>query len=83
MGKLDAIVNHMGNFFDCVRSRNTPISDVVSQHRTVSVCHLGEHLDAAGPQARRGTRTKEQFVGDDEANARLQRPQRKGYEIHS
>ncbi len=39
-GKLDAIINHMGNFFDCVRSRKTPISDVASQHRSVSTCHL-------------------------------------------
>ncbi|MFK7820816.1 MAG: Gfo/Idh/MocA family protein, partial [Planctomycetaceae bacterium] len=27
-GKLDAIINHMGNFFDCVAERKTPISDV-------------------------------------------------------
>ena len=40
-GKLDAIVNHMGNFFDCVESRKAPISDVESQHRSVSTCHLG------------------------------------------
>ena len=24
-GKLEAIVNHMGNFFDCVESRNLPV----------------------------------------------------------
>ncbi len=40
MGKLDAIVNHMCNFFDCLRSRKTPVSDVVSQHRSVSTAHL-------------------------------------------
>ncbi|HEY5312404.1 MAG TPA: Gfo/Idh/MocA family oxidoreductase, partial [Pirellulales bacterium] len=26
VGKLDAIINHMGNFFDCIRSREQPIS---------------------------------------------------------
>jgi hypothetical protein len=36
MGKHDSILNHMGNFFDCVKTRNTPISDVVSQHQIVS-----------------------------------------------
>ncbi len=41
MGKLDAIVNHMGNFFDCVKTRRTPLSDVVSQHQSVTTCHLG------------------------------------------
>jgi hypothetical protein len=39
-GKLDSIINHMGNFFDCVRSRAQPISDVYSQHRSATVCHL-------------------------------------------
>src|SRR5690606_38739932 len=39
VGKLDAIINHMGNFFDCVQSRKTPISDVETQHRSVSACH--------------------------------------------
>ena len=33
VGKLDAIVNHMGNFIDCVRSRKTPLSNVEDQHR--------------------------------------------------
>ena len=37
VGKLDAIINHMGNFFDCVAARKTPISDVESQHRSVSI----------------------------------------------
>ena len=32
---------HMANFFDCVRSRNAPISDVESQHRSATTCHLG------------------------------------------
>ena len=40
-GKLDAIINHMGNFFDCVDTRQLPISDIEAQHRTVSSCHLG------------------------------------------
>ncbi len=80
VGKLDAIVNHMGNFFDCVRERRKPISDVVSQHRSVSTCHLGNismHLGRSlkwDPQA-------EVFPGDDEANKLLSREQRKGFEI--
>ena len=40
-GKLDAIKNHMANFYDCTVSRQQPISDVFSQHRTASTCHLG------------------------------------------
>ena len=43
-GKLDAIINHMGNFFDCVESRRQPLSDVESQHRSISTCHLADPL---------------------------------------
>jgi predicted dehydrogenase len=33
--------DHMGNFFDCVRSRKLPAADVETGHRSASVCHLG------------------------------------------
>ena len=39
-GKLDAIINHMGNFFDCIESRKTPISSIEDSHRTVTTCHI-------------------------------------------
>nr|HPM80739.1 Gfo/Idh/MocA family oxidoreductase [Candidatus Anammoximicrobium sp.] len=80
MGKLDSIINHMGNFFDCTQSRQTPISDVVSQHQSVTTCHLGNIAMRLGrplkwdPQA-------EQFVGDEEANKWLRREPRQGYEL--
>ncbi len=80
MGKHDSILNHMGNFFDCVKTRNTPISDVVSQHRSVSTCHLGNIAMRLG-RPLRWDPEKEQFLGDDEANQWLSRPQRKGYEV--
>ena len=79
-GKLDAIVNHMGNFFDCVDTRRRPISDVASQHRSATTCHLGNLAMRLGrpltwdPEA-------EEFRGDDEANRSLRRQQRPGYEV--
>jgi len=79
-GKLDAIINHMGNFFDCVKSRKRPISDVVSQHRSVSACHLGNISIRLGRKLKWDPR-REQFVGDDEANGWLRRPQRKPFQI--
>lgn len=79
-GKLDAIVNHMGNFFDCVKTRETPISDVVSQHRSVSACHLGNISIRLGRKLQWDP-AKELFVGDDEANRWLRREQRKPYQI--
>jgi predicted dehydrogenase len=80
VGKLDAIVNHMGNFFDCLRSRKKPISDVVSQHRSVTTCHIANIAMRLG-RPLTWDPEKELFVGDDEANAWLSREQRRGYEI--
>jgi predicted dehydrogenase len=80
MGKLDAIVNHMGNFFDCVKTRKTPISDVVSQHRSASVCHLANISMRLGRKLAWDP-AKEQFLSDDEANRCLSRLQRTPYEV--
>ena len=81
-GNYPPIANHVANFFDCVKTKNAPISDVFSQHRSVSTCHLvnisirlGRKLTWAPKQ--------ELFVGDDEANRWLKRKQRKGFEIQA
>jgi predicted dehydrogenase len=79
-GKIDAIVNHMGNFFDCVAARRQPIADVESGHRSVSVCHLGNISCRLGrPLA--WDPTAERFVNDAEADGLLSRPQRPGFEV--
>lgn len=80
MGKLDAITNHMGNFFDCIETRNTPLSDVRSQHRSVSVCHLGNIAMRLGRKLEWDP-DQEQFKDDPEANSDLKREQRAGFEI--
>ena len=79
-GKLDAIKNHMGNLYDCTLSRKTPISDVVSQHRSVSVCHLGNIAMRLGRSLRWDPEV-EQFVADAEADGWLRREQRAGFEV--
>ncbi len=79
-GKLDAIVNHMGNFYDCLLSRKTPISDVETQHRSVTACHLANIAQRLG-RPLKWDPEKEQFVDDAEANRFLIRPQRAGFEI--
>ncbi len=79
--RLEVSGDHMGNFFDCIRSRKDPIADVEVGHRSASVCHLGVislrlnrklHWD---PQ-------QEQFVGDGagEANVYVAREMRKPYD---
>ncbi len=79
-GKLDAIINHMGNFYDCCQSRKTPISNVLSQHQSVTTCHLANISMKLGRKLTWNPEAEE-FEGDAEANTHLAREQRKGFEI--
>lgn len=79
-GKIEAIINHMGNFFDCVAQRRAPISDAESQHRSATTCHLGNIACRLGRSVAWDA-AAEQFRGDVEANGLLARPQRAGYEV--
>ncbi len=79
-GKLDAIINHMGNFIDCVHSRKRPLSDVASQHRSISTCHLGNIAMRMGRPLNWNAKA-EQFVDDKDADAWLRRSQRQGFEV--
>lgn len=78
-GKLDAIINHMGNFFDCIEHGRTPISDIESQHRSVSTCHLGNISMRLG-RPLNWDPIAESFPDDEQANSWLARQQRSGYE---
>lgn len=78
-GKLDAIINHMGNFFDCIQSRGLPVSDIESQHRSVSTCHLGNISMRLGRKLHWDPKA-EQFPDDTDANQWLRREQRSGFE---
>jgi myo-inositol 2-dehydrogenase / D-chiro-inositol 1-dehydrogenase len=80
VGKLESIVNHMGNFYDCLQTRKTPISDVESQHRSVTACHLANIALRLGRTVHWDPE-REQFVNDPEADRFLTRPQRSGFEI--
>lgn len=79
-GKMDAIINHVGNFFDCVESRNTPISDIESQHRSATTCHLA-NLSMRLGRSLTWDPEREEFPNDDQANAMLRREQRRGFEV--
>ncbi|MFK7822154.1 MAG: gfo/Idh/MocA family oxidoreductase, partial [Planctomycetaceae bacterium] len=81
-GKLDAIINHMGNFFDCVAERKTPISDVESQHRSATTCHLGNIAMKVGGKLKWDPK-REEFTNNEAANALLKREQRRGFEVVS
>lgn len=79
-GKLEAIVNHMGNLFDCIAHGKTPISDVESQHRSATTCHLGNLAMRLG-RTLNWDPQHEQFINDPEADRHLSREQRSGYEV--
>ena len=79
-GKLDAIINHMGNFFDCVKSRQQPISDIYSQHYSAVACHIANISLRLGRPLQWDS-TQEKFIADDQANAMIAREPRKGFEF--
>jgi predicted dehydrogenase len=72
--------SHMKNFFDCVKSRKQPVSDVFTHHRSVTTCHLANIAIRLGRKINWDPRS-EQIVGDSEAQSWQSRAQRKGYEI--
>ena len=67
--------HHMGNFFECVRSRKDPICDAEIGHRSASVCHLGVISIRLGRRLKWDPES-EQFVDDAEANAMVARSMR-------
>ena len=71
---------HMANFFQCVKSRKQPISDVFSHHRSITTCHLANIAIRLGRKLNWDP-DAEQIVGDSEAQSWQSRAQRKGYEI--
>jgi predicted dehydrogenase len=75
------IDGHMGNFFECMRDRGVPASDVWSHHRALTTCHLANIAIRLGGRKLTWDPAAEEIVGDSEANAWLSRPQRAGYEI--
>jgi predicted dehydrogenase len=72
--------DHMGNFFDCVRSRKLPICDVETGHRSATMCHLGAIALRTGLKLRWDAE-REKFTGfhSHRANAYLSREMRKPY----
>lgn len=71
--------NHMGNFFDCIRSRKAPICDAEIGHRSISTAHLGV-ISVRLARPIKWDPIKEEIVGDPEANSWISRPMRKPYD---
>ncbi len=71
---------HMQNFMDCVATREQPVSNVHSHHRTLTTCHLANIAIRLGRRIHWDAE-KQEIVGDEQANSWQTREQRKGYEI--
>jgi myo-inositol 2-dehydrogenase/D-chiro-inositol 1-dehydrogenase len=71
---------HMQNFFDCVKDRGEPVSDVFSHHRELSSCHLS-NLAMLLKRKLQWDPEKQDFIGDQQASALVGRPQRKKYRL--
>jgi hypothetical protein len=70
----------MRNWLDCIKSRQRPVADVEIGHRSATVCHLGNIARWSGRRLRWDP-VQEKFPDDSEANAYLDRPRRKPYEL--
>lgn len=78
--RLYKSTSHIGNWFDCMRSRKRCVADVEIGHRSATVAHLGNIARWLGRRLKWDP-VKERFIDDDEANRYLDRPRRKGYEL--
>ena len=70
----------MANFFDCIKDRSLPISDVFTHCNTVNACHMANIAMLLGRKVT-WDRQKQEFAGDDEANQLTRRPEREPYVI--
>jgi predicted dehydrogenase len=71
---------HIGDWLECIRTRKKPVADVEIGHRSITVCHLANIARELGRKLRWNPE-KELFHDDEEANRKLDRPRRKGYEL--
>lgn len=72
--------DHMRNFFECLVTREDPISDVYSHHDTMTLCHLCNISLMLGRDVTWNP-AEERFDGDDQADALVSRASREGYGI--
>lgn len=72
------ITSHMQNFFECVKDRSEPISDVYSHHRTMTSCHMCNIALMTGDDLKWDP-VKEEFIGNEAANQLMSRQSRSDF----
>ncbi len=75
---LYKIEDQHGNWLDCIKSRETPISPVEKGHKACVTCLISD-IAMQFDRKLEWDNEKEMFINDDEANALLQREQRAPY----
>jgi hypothetical protein len=78
--RLTRTTSHMRNFLDCMRSRATPLAPLDAAIRSDTISHLGN----AAIRLERPVRwdpVAERVIGDDEAEAMLNRPLRAKWDM--
>ena len=78
--KLYVSKNHHANWLECVKSRKEPITPVVNGHHVFTACAIG-WIAMKLHRPLTWDAKAEKFMGDDEANRMLRRPERPGYGI--
>lgn len=73
-------LRHVLNFLECVKSRNKPISDVETGHRSTTAPHLGNIALRVGRKIRWDVE-KEQIIGDPEAGKLLRKEYRAPWKL--
>jgi predicted dehydrogenase len=75
-------LDHMANFFDCVKTRKTPCTPVPVEHRSVTACHL-TNISIRLKRKIAWDPVKQEVVGDPEADAWQNREQRAPYVVQA
>jgi predicted dehydrogenase len=70
--------DHYKNWIDCIKSREQPVCDAETGHRTATVCNIGNIAYKLGRDLKWDP-VKENFVGDKEADGFLTRKYRKPF----
>jgi hypothetical protein len=71
---------HIRNWVHCMRTREEPVASAAIGHRSTTICHMINICRQLGRKLRWDP-VKEEFVGDEQANALRSRPRRKGYAL--
>lgn len=72
--------HHLRNWLSCIKSREKPVADVETGHRSATVCHLGNIARWTGRKLRWDP-VQERFPDDPKANEYLERERRKPYTL--